>query len=123
MENQLDSIIKVVVIAGSLILWGWQSYRKMQKTSRPVIMPEEIQGDEPTSNVSPEAPQKEEVVAEYRMEDLPPIPPLAQQTVNEKESEEKYKEQPSEENNRIENILGMDIRQAIIVSEILKRKY
>lgn len=124
MEDHTSEIIQVLVIVGVLVLWIWRSYRKAQGISKPVTVPEDSMEKE--SDAAYQREKHEKISnAVFMKENLPPIPPLANKSVVVNEDERgKYNEQQQvgEEENR-ESILGMDLRQAIIVSEILKPKF
>lgn len=124
MEDHTSEIIQVLVIVGVLVLWIWRSYRKAQGISKPVTVPEDPMEKESDATYQREKHEKISN-AVFMKENLPPIPPLANKSVVVNEDERgKYNEQQQvgEEENR-ESILGMDLRQAIIVSEILKPKF
>ena len=116
----MESFLQVIIVLGAIVIMVARSYRKTKNAPRPVIDPAEtyspVETPPPAPFIEPVAP------APVAVEDLPPIPPLARQRevpVKEEEDEKKTEERE----NNVNPVLGMDLRQAVIASEILNRKY
>lgn len=115
----MESFLNVIIILAALAIAIGKSYQKMKNTTRPQVDPRAmVEQEEKTIVETPPA----------YAENLPPIPPLAKEAafnINETKEEKVQKEpRPVEKGASQANPFeGIELRQAIIVSEILNRKY
>ena len=124
-RTNMEKFLDVIIVLAAVAIMIARSYRKTQIDPR---------GEAPAVEETPSAggasvepPPIPPVAWQTPAEELPPIPPVARRMAEQEAEKEKEKEQieetrlPAKE--PVNPVLGMDLRQAVIVSEILRRKY
>ena len=130
-RTNMEKFLDVIIVLAAVAIMIARSYRKTKNAPRPQIDP---RGEAPAVEETPSAggasvepPPIPPVAWQTPAEELPPIPPVARRMAEQEAEKEKEKEQTEETRlpakEPVNPVLGMDLRQAVIVSEILRRKY